>query len=240
MSKQLLRIIALGAACAAMSVCAQDQSDKGPGRANAIGPNDPYQGQNQNQSQTGVLSPTGRMEQHPVRASKLMGAQVKSASGEELGTINDVILNPTTGRIEFGVLALTPSAGAAGSAEKLAAVPWSLLRSSMPAGYSTTSTAGTPTTGANTESFVFSGDHTKLQQAPSFDQNSWPDISTPQWRQSIYSFYGVRPGAAMGGSRFPEGIGTGAGQSTTPSTTTPQTPPRESNPGTAPTTPYPK
>src|SRR5207247_7079905 len=46
-----------------------------------------------------------------IQASKLMGAQVKSSTGETLGTINDFVVNPQFGRIEFAVLSVTGPTG---------------------------------------------------------------------------------------------------------------------------------
>src|SRR5437762_2949369 len=57
---------------------------------------------------------TGRhsmMHGPAIRASKTTGAQVKSSTGETLGTIEDIIFNPRTGQAEFAVISLTNPAG---------------------------------------------------------------------------------------------------------------------------------
>src|SRR5436190_4281831 len=55
------------------------------------------------------LSATGRMEERSVRASKLNGAQVNDSSGNRIGQIQDILLNPQTGKIDFAVLSLNAS-----------------------------------------------------------------------------------------------------------------------------------
>ena len=207
---------------------------------------------------------TGRMGHHEVRASKIIGADVKSNQGQSLGTINDVIFNPASGRIDFAVISYsgptgsestsgtstsatstpgtssstttpgatsssttTPSPGSL-TAGKLVAVPWMLLRPSSASGYGATTSPSTTTTGTTggQETFMFSGDSSKLQSAPSFDQSNWPDITQPSWRQSIYAHFGMTPGSAMGGATSPGGTESSGGSSTT---TTPPTPPSSSS-----------
>jgi hypothetical protein len=57
---------------------------------------------------------------------------------------------------------------------------------------------------------VFTGDKGKLDGAPSFSQSNWPDITQPSWRQNVYSYFGVQPGSATGGSLSPGGRSTGS------------------------------
>jgi sporulation protein YlmC with PRC-barrel domain len=215
---------------------------------------------------SGSLSATGRSGSQDVRASKLMGAEIKGSTGSgSLGTINDVIINPASGRIDFAVISLSAS-GASGSTGlnsstssstdnsnpgspssassrsrnsssfgttgssvdgKLVALPWHLLR---PAGSassgSATTTIGSSTAGSEV-SFVFAGDPAKLQAAPTFDQNSWPDFSQPTWRQSIYSYFGMTPGSSTGGATSPGGTGSStidSSSSTSPNSSSSQNP----------------
>jgi hypothetical protein len=69
-------------------------------------------------------------------------------------------------------------------------------------------------------SLTFTGDKSKLMSAPTFDQNNWPDISGPEWRHSIFSYYGVQPSPAIGGATGPGGASSGS-----------STPPDSSSPG---------
>ncbi|HEU5126053.1 MAG TPA: PRC-barrel domain-containing protein [Verrucomicrobiae bacterium] len=60
------------------------------------------------------LSATGRSSsnQQALRGSKLMGAEVTDSSGEQVGRIEDVIVNPTSGKIEFAVISRSGQGGA--------------------------------------------------------------------------------------------------------------------------------
>jgi len=147
------------------------------------------------------------MSQKITRASQLTTAQVKSSSGESLGQVNDLLVNPNTGRIEFAVISLQTGA----QSGKLTALPWQLLRASGQ-GQSINLTANV--------------DQSKISTAETFDQTQWPDMSQPTWAQSIYSHYGVQRGGTSTGGRVPIG-GSESGTGTSPS-------PSGSDTGTAP------
>jgi sporulation protein YlmC with PRC-barrel domain len=155
------------------------------------------------------------MGHQAIQASKLKNYAVQSSSGENLGTIEDVIINPNSGRVDFAVLSLgssgsspsSPSSPSASTSDtssssgsgKQVAVPWSLLRPASSQGSSASSTAASPRSAGH--AFTFNGEATKLQSAPTFDPNS--DITQPSWRQSVFSYFGVSAGSATGGSDYP-------------------------------------
>jgi sporulation protein YlmC with PRC-barrel domain len=187
--------------------------------------------QNNRSWSTKHLSATGRNEDHSVRASRLTGAQVRDSSGQRVGEIQDVIVNPASGRIEFALLSLNYNASSsnstsgisdntvASSSSNLVPVPWALLRTSASSQYS----------GANSEQPVFTlnADQNKLSGAPKVD---WSDVSQSQWRQRIYSYYGVTPESSVGAAESPQGEikGEGARQmeqsAPVPTATMPPTP----------------
>lgn len=160
------------------------------------------QGQNTRSWSTKHLTATGRMNENAVRASKLVGAPIKDASGKSAGVLRDIIVNPSSGRIDFALVSLQ-SAGNENTAEehsKLVPVPWALLRAS--AGSSVYSAnAGQPT-------FTLNAERKKLESAPAVD---WSDLSKSEWRQRIFAYYGVTPGPAMGGAETPSGEMNGQG-----------------------------
>jgi hypothetical protein len=194
-----------------------------------------------------IYSATGRgagyagQQQH-FRSTKIIGAQVKSSTGEEIGRIEEVVLNPTSGRIDFAVI----------SAEsKLVPVPWQLLSVSPSSGASaqgstsssSTSTSGTSTStdptstatpgasgtyaaataGGQQPTFTLNVEKSKLQAGPSFDRSRWPEMSA-SWSQRIYSHFGVSP-SAVGG--------TGAGSFRSPSSQGSSTTPDQGSTGTS-------
>jgi len=58
------------------------------------------------------LSSTGRNSQQAVRGSKLMGAEIQDSSGQRIGRIEDVIINPSLGKIDFAVISRSNMGGA--------------------------------------------------------------------------------------------------------------------------------
>lgn len=218
MTKKILRITLAWAACSmlAASAWAQPQS----------------QGQQPSDSSTNRswstkhLSATGRDSDKTVRASKLTGAQVNDSSGHRVGTVQDVIINASSGRVDFALLSLNSSGSSENSMNnssastgtpessmnrnssgKLVPVPWSLLRTSASSQYSTS---------AEQPTFTVNADQNKLNAAPTVEAS---DLSQSQWQQRIYSYYGVTP-QSMGGAESPQGEIKGEGarrmENTTP------------------------
>jgi sporulation protein YlmC with PRC-barrel domain len=111
---------------------------------------------------------------HLPRASKLIGADVENMQGEDLGKIEDIVLDPQDGRVAYAVLSL---GGFLGIGEKYFAIPWSAL----------TAKAGEDNT------LMLNVDKEKLKNAPGFDKNNWPDMADRTWGQKIHSYYGVAP-----------------------------------------------
>lgn len=143
--------------------------------------------------------------QKSTRLSQLTGSSLKNTSGESLGQINDFVVDPSTGRIEFAVVSLTPE-GTIGKIEnalqrgKLTAIPWTLIR---PSGEGQNLTANI--------------DKDKLASAQTFDRSSWPDMSQESWGQQIYSHYGLQwqDRSSAGGRVHIGGSDTGTGVSST-------------------------
>jgi sporulation protein YlmC with PRC-barrel domain len=108
------------------------------------------------------------------RASKLIGADVENAQGEDLGQIEDVVLDPQDGHVAYAVLSF---GGFLGLGEKFFAIPWSAL----------TAKAG------EDDTLILSVDKEKLKNAPGFDKNSWPNMADRTWGKEIHSYYGVPP-----------------------------------------------
>ena len=142
-------------------------------------------------SSSGQYGHRAMMHGQAIRASKINGAQVKTATGDTLGTIEDFLINPQTGQIEFAVLSVTGATGTTptGVGEKLTPIPWKLLSASTAPGR----------LGTEMPSFTANVDKEKLTAAPNFDKNQWPDFGRG-WNQRIYSYYGVTPDTGAGGT----------------------------------------
>jgi len=228
MTKKFLRITAVYAACSMLAASALAQSQTQDQQSSDSSANRSWS--------TKHLSATGRDNDKTVRASKLTGAQVNDSSGQRVGTIQDVTINASSGRVDFALLSLNSSSSTSensmnnssssttasesssmnhSSSGKLVPVPWSLLRTSASAQYSASSEQPT---------FTLNIDQNKLNSAPTVETS---ELSQSQWQQRIYSYYGVTP-QSMGGSESPQGEIKGEGarrmENTTPDRQQPQVP----------------
>jgi sporulation protein YlmC with PRC-barrel domain len=108
------------------------------------------------------------------RASKLIGADVENGQGEDLGQIEDVVLDPQDGRVAYAVLSF---GGFLGLGEKYFAIPWSALAAKA----------------GDDDTLILNVDKEKLKNAPGFDRNSWPNMADRTWGREIHSYYGITP-----------------------------------------------
>lgn len=105
-------------------------------------------------------------------ADTLIGDDVYNHQDENLGDIKEIMLDVKSGRIAYAVLAF---GGVFGVGEKLFAVPWSASK-------------------LDTENKRLLLDQAKkrLESAPGFDKDSWPDMADPTWQNTINSYYGTK------------------------------------------------
>lgn len=209
MTKILLKLTTICATSAMLSTYS---------RAQSAPPNpDDSSGQMQRSQSwsTKHLTATGRMNDSTVRGSKLVGAPVNDLSGNRAGQIQDIVVNPRTGHIDFALLSRKGTPGNAGG--NLVPVPWKLLRPSA-AQY-----------GASSDQPVFTLtlDRSKLNGAPTVSST---DLDQSEWRQRVYAYYGVTPQPSVAGTDSNQeeikGEGARALQGQAPESSTPaQAPP---------------
>jgi len=102
-----------------------------------------------------------------LRASKLMGINVTSKDGENLGQVQDIVINPRTGKIRF---ALVGKGFMAGAGETLFPVPWRAVNVQ------------------SEKHFVLNVDQQKLKGAPAWSQT---EVDQPDYVLRIYRFFAV-------------------------------------------------
>ncbi|HEY6565634.1 MAG TPA: PRC-barrel domain-containing protein [Pirellulaceae bacterium] len=108
----------------------------------------------------------------PQRVSFLLNMAVKNAQGKAIGSINDIVLDPTKGEIRYVAVSFGGFLGLGG---KLFAVPWDALEFSLDRdGY---------------HYFLFDVTEEAMQAAPGFDQNTWPDFADEKWDVDVQTFY---------------------------------------------------
>jgi sporulation protein YlmC with PRC-barrel domain len=105
-------------------------------------------------------------------ASSLTGMAVRNAAGKDLGEIKDLVLDVESGRVAYAVLSF---GGFLGLGDKYFAIPWSALSLSPE------------------QIFIVNVPREKLENAPGFDKDNWPDMAESQWESVIHSYYGSRP-----------------------------------------------
>jgi uncharacterized protein YjbJ (UPF0337 family)/sporulation protein YlmC with PRC-barrel domain len=112
---------------------------------------------------------------HPriMPVGTLTSYRVINPAGEDLGQIEDIVLDMESGRIAYAVLSF---GGFLGFGDKFFAIPWEVLRPS-----------------STEEAFILHTDREALANAPGFDKNHWPEMADRQWGAGIYSYYGSRP-----------------------------------------------
>ncbi len=108
-----------------------------------------------------------------LSASSLIGDGVTNRAGEDLGGITELMVDINTGHIAYAVLSF---GGFLGLGDKLFAVPWKAL-----------------TIDTDNKKFVFDVQKERLENAPGFDQDNWPDMANEQWGREIHSYYGHKP-----------------------------------------------
>jgi sporulation protein YlmC with PRC-barrel domain len=133
-----------------------------------------------------------------VESSKIIGTTVKSSSGEEIGTIKDIVLDRNTGCMAYTVLSTGGTAARVTGSAKTVAVPWSV--------YSYDPGSRVVTTRIEKE---------KIYSAPVFDYARIQEYSSPTYINQVNSYYGVSTSAGVGLSSS-----TTTGTTTTGSTTT--------------------
>jgi sporulation protein YlmC with PRC-barrel domain len=135
-------------------------------------------------------------------ADTLLGNDVVNAQEDDLGDIKEIMLDMRSGRIAYAVLSF---GGLFGMGDKLFAIPWQALR-------------------LDTENhrFVLDVPKERLESAPGFDKDRWPDMADTRWQDEIHSFYGTEPydddstrmtGSMRGvhGNSLGTGVGAGGG-----------------------------
>lgn len=108
-----------------------------------------------------------------LAASTLTGNRVRNFPGDALGTIDEIMLDIPSGKIAYAVLSF---GGVLGIGNKLFAVPWNALA-----------------VDEDDKCFTLDVDRKKLESAPGFDKDNWPDMTDTGWESKIFKYYGVEP-----------------------------------------------
>jgi len=115
------------------------------------------------------------VETHPnvLSTAAILGDSVVNRTGENLGKIEELMLDLEKGRVAYAILSF---GGFLGMGEKLFAIPFEALKLDP-----------------SREHFTLDVDKDKLKNAPGFDRNHPPQASDRTWGAEVYKFYGYKP-----------------------------------------------
>lgn len=108
-----------------------------------------------------------------LSAATLANDRVRNSAGEDLGRVEEIMLDIPSGKVAYVVLSF---GGFLGMGNKLFAVPWNALRVDEDA-----------------HQFILDVDRKTLETAPGFDKDNWPDFADPSFGRDVHSHYGRTP-----------------------------------------------
>jgi sporulation protein YlmC with PRC-barrel domain len=102
-------------------------------------------------------------------ANTLIGDDVYNHKNEKLGDIKEIMLDTYSGKVCYAVLSY---GGFFGIGEKLFAVPWKAL-----------------TLDTENKRLVLSVEKEKIENAPGFNTDHWPNMADEVWTNEIHRYY---------------------------------------------------
>lgn len=106
-----------------------------------------------------------------LSASTICGDKVVNSAGETLGDIKELMIDCASSRVIYAVLEF---GGILGMGTKLFAVPMQAIK-------------------LDTENkrFVLDVNKERLDNAPGFDKENWPDFADTTFVNSVHDYYGI-------------------------------------------------
>ncbi len=105
-----------------------------------------------------------------LSAGTITGDTVKNTAGEDLGKIEEIMIDTSSGKVAYAVLSF---GGFLGMGDKFFAVPWKSLQLSK-----------------DEHAFYLDVPKDKLEKAPGFNKDNWPSSADHQFLSNIYDYYG--------------------------------------------------
>jgi PRC-barrel domain len=103
----------------------------------------------------------------------IIGMRVINNHREDLGRIEDVLLDTRNNRASYAILSF---GGVLGLGDKHFAIPWEALTFDL-----------------TQKVAVINVDKERLTNAPGFEKNAWPDVADAAWGERVYTYFGYRP-----------------------------------------------
>jgi sporulation protein YlmC with PRC-barrel domain len=117
-------------------------------------------------------SSTSRENPDFLSADSIKGDKVVNRTGEDLGKIEELMIDLQDGRVAYAVLSF---GGFLGIGNKLFGIPWHALSLRV-----------------HEHAFLLDIPKDMLKRAEGFDKHNWP-ITNREWLANLYKFYGYQP-----------------------------------------------
>lgn len=104
-----------------------------------------------------------------ISASTLTGNNVVNHHDEDLGKVEDLMIDTTSGNVDYAVLSF---GGALGIGNKLFAIPMDALEIDT-----------------DKKSCILNIEKDRLKDAPGFDKDNWPNTADAKWQSTIRNYY---------------------------------------------------
>jgi len=127
-----------------------------------------------------------------LSATTLAKDSVRNRLDENVGSIRDIMIDVPSGRIAYAVLGV---GGFLGIGERLFAIPWESL-----------------TLDEDEKCFILDVNKERLERAPGFDQDNWPDMVNPAWENGVRGYWRPSQTTSSAGSSEGDDYGVAAGR----------------------------
>lgn len=118
-----------------------------------------------------MVQATGaRQETRVLSCTSITRDDVQNSQGENLGKIKEIMIDVNKGTVSYAVLSF---GGFMGLGDKLFAIPWSAMGIDQ-----------------QSERIILDVPKEKLENAPGFDKDNWPDSADSAWLGQVYDYYG--------------------------------------------------
>lgn len=104
----------------------------------------------------------------PLRVSELIGMDVRNHENEDIGDIEDLVVDPKSGQIRYAAVSM---GGFLGLGDELFAVPWNAIKIKVEAD------------DADDYVAVVNIDKQRMENARGFDQDNWPNFADERWQR---------------------------------------------------------
>lgn len=109
----------------------------------------------------------------PMSASSITGDDIKNNQGETLGSVHDIMLDCSSGKIAYVVMT---SGGFLGMGNKLFAIPMSAL-----------------TLDTDEKCLRLDASQETFEESEGFDKNNWPNMASSQWEARTHKRFNATP-----------------------------------------------